>query len=72
MAIEQIVNVETANYLNAILLALFSFPLIVCPYEFMRGGKYQGAWFRGLRKSRRACVTVQACWRGSRDRRGYG
>ena len=53
MAIEPIVNVETANYLNAILLALFSFPLIVCPYEFMRGGKYQGAWFRGLRKSRR-------------------
>ena len=41
-----------ANGLNACLVALFSFGLIMTPQKFMQGGLYQQPWFRNIPEAR--------------------
>ncbi len=46
------IHPAVANGLNACLVGLFSFGLIMTPQKFMQGGLYQKAWFRNIPEDR--------------------
>jgi hypothetical protein len=46
------INPSVANGMNACLVALFSFGLMMTPQKFMQGGLYQHPWFQNIPEDR--------------------
>ena len=43
-----IIEPISANIMNAVIVGLMSFGLLMTPQQFMKGGKYMSPWFHGL------------------------